>query len=89
MKNGLPTLITPDAQSGLALACKLADERHTQMDQAGSKVERPGGMNYLLPAPIPQEIIGCVLFYAIAAANNGWADITATAATPHPEKSVM
>jgi len=53
MKNGLPTLITPDAQSGLALACKLAGELHTQMDQAGSKVQRPGGMNYLLPAPIP------------------------------------
>jgi hypothetical protein len=88
MKNELPTLITPDAQSGLALAYRLAGELHTQMDQAGSKVERPGGMNYLLPAAIPQEIIGCVLFYAIAAANNGWADITTTAAISGPENSV-
>ena len=89
MKNGLPTLITPDAQSGLALACKLAGELHTQMDQAASKVEHPGGMNYLLPAPIPQEIIACVLFYAIAAANNGWAGTTGAATTLRREKSAM
>jgi hypothetical protein len=89
MKHELPTFITLDSQSGLALARKLAGELHTQMDQAGSKVERPGGMNYLLPPSTPQEIIAFVLFYAIAAANNGWAGTTGAATTLRPEKSVM
>jgi hypothetical protein len=35
-------------------------------------VARPGGMNYLLPASVPKEITSAILFYAIAAANNGW-----------------
>ena len=81
VKSRFPTLITPDAQSGLKLAAELAEELDNQMDRAGSKVERPGGMNYLLPAPVPPEIIGGILFYAIAAANSGWSNNTAATAT--------
>jgi hypothetical protein len=73
MKNELPSLITPDAQAGLALAGQLAVCLHGQIEQATAQVERPGGMNYLLPAPVPKEIIASILFYAIAAANQGWA----------------
>ena len=72
MKNQLPSLITPDAQAGLALASTLAGELRAQFDLVNSQVEHPGGMNYLLPAPVPPEIIGGILFYAIAAANHGW-----------------
>jgi len=72
MQNKFPSLITPNAQSGLALASQLADALHAQIEKAGAQVERPGGMNYLLPAPIPKEITTSVLFYAIAAANHGW-----------------
>ncbi len=35
-------------------------------------VARPGGTNYLLPPNLPVEMISSILFYAIAAANNGW-----------------
>jgi hypothetical protein len=70
----VPSLITPDAQAGLTLAGRLADCLHTQIEQGNAKVNRPGGMNYLLPAPVPKEIIAGILFYAIAAANGGWAD---------------
>jgi hypothetical protein len=87
MKNQLPSLITPDAQTGLALAGKLAEELHTQLEQAYSKVERPGGMNYLLPASVPREIIGSILFYAIAAANDGWANTTGAAPAPRPKSA--
>jgi len=73
MKDQLPSLITPHSQAGLTLACKLADELHAQLDQANSKVERPGGMNFLLPPAVPKEITSSILFYAIAAANCGWA----------------
>jgi hypothetical protein len=76
MKNQFPTLITPNAPAGLELAGKLAEELHDQFEQANSKVERPGGMNYLLPGPVPREIIGSILFYAIAAANLGWSNAT-------------
>jgi hypothetical protein len=72
MNNTFPSLITFDAQAGLALANSLAGQLQSQMDQASSKVERPGGMNYLLPAPVPKEITAGILFYAIAAANQGW-----------------
>jgi hypothetical protein len=72
MKNQFPSLITSDAAAGLTLASKLAGELGAQLDQAGSKVERPGGMNYLQPAPVPKEITTGILFYAIAAANQGW-----------------
>ena len=80
MKKQLPSLTTSNAQAGLALAGKLAAELHAQLDHAHSNVERPGGMNYLLPAPVPQEVLGGILFYAIAAANQGWANV-ADAAT--------
>lgn len=72
MNHPLPSLITADAQLGLALAGTLAGQLQSQIDQTGSKVERPGGMNYLATAPVPKEIIAGILFYAIAAANQGW-----------------
>ena len=72
MPNQFPSLITPDAQTGLALATRLANELHAQLETAGGKVERPGGTNYLASPPMPKELMGSVLFYAIAAANHGW-----------------
>ena len=72
MQNTFPSLITPDAQAGLALAGQLATQLHVQMELASAKVDRPGGMNYSLPAPVPKETTVSVLFYAIAAANCGW-----------------
>ena len=74
MTNRFPSLITPDAQTGLALAGELTGQLHAQMEQASAKVELPGGMNYLLPAPVPKEIIASILFYTIAAANSGWTE---------------
>jgi hypothetical protein len=74
MRNQLPSLVTHDSQAGLALAGKLAGELCAQLAQANSRVERPGGMNGLLPAPVPPEVIASVLFYAIAAANQGWVE---------------
>jgi hypothetical protein len=73
MQNQLPSLVTRDARSGLTLATELAEQLYRQIETAGTKVEHPGGMNYLLPAPIPKEIIASVLYFTIAAANNGWA----------------
>jgi hypothetical protein len=72
MKNELPSLITPDTQAGLTLAGQLADRLQAQIEQANAQVEHPGGTNYRLPATIPKEIIAGILFYAIAAANQGW-----------------
>lgn len=72
MNHPLPNLHTPDALSGLALAGKLADELHHQVEAASSPAGRPGGMNYALPAPLPRESTRAILFYAIAAANGGW-----------------
>ncbi len=72
MKTELPSLITPDATSGLALAGRLADQLHDQFAQVNERVEHPGGTNYLLAAPVPIEVISSVLFYAITAANHGW-----------------
>ena len=72
MPNQFPSLITPDAQAGLALATRLVHELHAQFETAGGKIERPGGTNYLTPPAAPKELIGSVLFYAIAAANYGW-----------------
>ena len=80
MNHELPSLTTTNAADGLKLAAKIAGELQAQFELARSKVERPGGMNYLLPAPVPQEVIGGILFYAIAAANQGWANV-ADAAT--------
>ena len=76
MKNELPSLITPDAQAGLALAGQLAEKLQAQIEQANAHVEHPGGTNYLLPAAVPKEIIASILFYAIAAANQGWTSKT-------------
>jgi hypothetical protein len=56
------------------LAGQLADSLHAQIEKANALAEHPGGMNYLLPAPIPKEIITSILFHTIAAANNGWAN---------------
>ncbi len=72
MKNRLPSLITTDARAGLVLASQLAEELQGRLQEAGSKGERPGGMNYLQPATIPSEVISGILFYAIASANDGW-----------------
>ncbi len=73
MKDELPSLITSDRQAGLALAGQLADSLQAELAKGDAQVERPGGMNYLLPAHVPKAIIASVLFYAIAAANKGWA----------------
>jgi len=72
MNNSFSSLITSDAQAGLALAAGLADQLQSQIEQARAKVEPPGGMNYLLPGSVPKEIIAGILFFAIAAANRGW-----------------
>lgn len=72
MPNQFPSLLTPDAQAGLALATRLAHELHAQLETGAEKVERPGGMNYLATSSLPKELTGSVLFYAIAAANHGW-----------------
>jgi len=72
MKTELPSLITPDATSGLALSERLAEQLHEQYAQANDRVVHPGGTNFLLAAPVPIEVISSVLFYAISAANDGW-----------------
>jgi len=72
MQTELPSLITPDAQTGLALAGRLADQLHAQVDGANAKIRHPGGMNYLMPPAVPKEATASILFYAIAAANRGW-----------------
>lgn len=72
MQNELPSLITADAQAGLALPGRLADQLHVQVEQAEAKIEEPDGMNYIMRAEIPKEATAAVLFYAIAAANRGW-----------------
>ena len=72
MNETFTSLITSDAKTGLALASSLADQLQSQIDQACSKVERPGGMNYLSPVQVPKEITTCILFYAITTANHGW-----------------
>jgi hypothetical protein len=74
MNNKRLSLITPDARTGLSLASELADRLHTQIQAANNRVERPGGTNYLLPPPVPKEFIASILFYAISAANQGWAE---------------
>lgn len=72
MNNELPSLTTPDTQAGLTLAGQLAHRLHAQIEKANACVERPGGTNYLVPSPVPKELIASILFYAIAAANRGW-----------------
>lgn len=73
MNHGLPSLITANATDGLKLAADLAERLHAQIQSATDRLERPGGMNYLLPASVPKEITSAILFYAIAAANQSWA----------------
>lgn len=72
MKNELTSLITADVQTGLTLAGQLADRLDSQIEQAGARVKRPGGMNYLAPPRVPKEMVASILFYVIAAANEGW-----------------
>jgi hypothetical protein len=72
MQTELPSLITPDAQTGLALAGRLADQLHAQIDEANKKIKQPGGTTYLMSPAFPKEPTASILFYTIAAANQGW-----------------
>jgi hypothetical protein len=72
MNDAFPSLITSDAKAGMELAGRLAHQLHSQIEEASCKVERPGGMNYLLPAQVPKEITTGILFYAISVVNRGW-----------------
>ena len=72
MKNEPPSLTTLDAQAGLTLAGQLADGLHAQIEQTNAKVEWLGDISYLPPSSVPKEIIASILFYAIAATNQGW-----------------
>lgn len=72
MNDRLPSLITVDVTAGLKLAGDLAEQLHARFQAANDLIPRPGGMNFLTPAPVPKETIASVLFYAIAAANQGW-----------------
>jgi hypothetical protein len=69
---GLPSLLTPTPRAGLALAAELADQMLADLGRANAEAERPGGTTYkLAPAPA-REVVASLLFYSIAAANNGW-----------------
>jgi hypothetical protein len=72
MKTQLPSLVTANAEAGMTLACELAEQLRSHHEQARNSAARPGGVNYLLPPNIPTEVVSSILFYAIAAANNGW-----------------
>jgi hypothetical protein len=72
MTTKLLSLVTIDAEAGMILACKLAEQLQSHLKQARNSAPRPGGMNYLLPPNIPTEVVSGILFYAITAANNGW-----------------
>jgi hypothetical protein len=72
MKTQLPSLITNDPVAGISLACRLAEQLQAHHAETHDSIERPGGMNYLLPQNVPVEVISSILFYAITAANNGW-----------------
>jgi len=74
MKTQLPSLVTSDAEAGMTLACQLAEQLQAHHEHARNSAARPGGMNYLLPPNIPIEVVSGILFCAIAAANNGWAN---------------
>jgi hypothetical protein len=74
VKTQFPSLITSNAETGMALASHLAEELQAHHEETRNTVGRPGGMNYLLPPNIPVEYVSSILFFAIAAANNGWAN---------------
>ena len=74
MKAQFPSLITADPEAGMTLACQLAERLRASHEQARNPVERPGGMNYLVPPGVSVEVVSSILFYAISAANNGWAN---------------
>jgi hypothetical protein len=74
MKTQFPSLVTSNAETGMALVCQLAEQLQSHREQTRNMVTRPGGMNYLLPPNIPVEYVSSILFYAIAAANSGWAN---------------
>jgi hypothetical protein len=73
MNPALPSLLTADPGAGLALADALADQLIARAAEAEAKIERPGGMNFLISPGAPRAVVASVLFYAIAAANRGWA----------------
>jgi hypothetical protein len=72
MKPRFPSLITSHPEAGVLLACQLAEQLHAHYEQARNSAERPGGMNYLLPPDVSVAVVSSILFYAIAAANDGW-----------------
>jgi hypothetical protein len=74
MKNSsrIDSLKTADLAGGLALSAKLALEISGNMAAAQSSIAKPGGTNYLDPAPIPPELIASILLVAISIANQGW-----------------
>jgi hypothetical protein len=74
MKTQLPSLITSDAEAGLTLACKLAEQLQAHHEETRNTIERPGGMNYLLPQDVSVDVVSSILFYAITAVNNGWSN---------------
>jgi hypothetical protein len=72
MKIQFPSLITSDPGAGMLLASQIAEQLQAQQEETRNTMERPGGMNYLLPPSLPVEVVSSILFYAIVAANNGW-----------------
>jgi hypothetical protein len=69
---GFPSLITANAEAGLALAGRIASQILIQLAEAGEQAERPGGTHLLLPTAMPREMVTSIVFYTIAAANRGW-----------------
>lgn len=74
MKNSarFSTLKTPDFASGMALSTELAQEISQSLASGRQSVAKPGGMNYLEPAPVPTELIASILMVAVSIANDGW-----------------
>lgn len=72
MNQRYPSLLTADTESGLRLASQLAERLQAEIARSQAALERPGGMNYLPSASLPRDAVAGILFYAIAAANQGW-----------------
>jgi hypothetical protein len=72
MNSELPSLVTPDAATGLVLAGRIADRILTNVAEASDKVGRPGGTTYLTPRAVPREVVIGIVFHTIAASNRGW-----------------